>query len=276
MIARRRCLLNARPTSRSSTHACAAVALGSALLTIANLSRADDAPRELTAPEPLKAVASPGAPAIAASSTSAPAQAASGDKKNLEKAPDATTAKPHGESSRRAGVVLGFSLGGGLGFGSGYPNDAKYIDNESYRGATGALPGYGWNLFVLGAISRDINVGFWGGTSAFENANWKSRASGGGLRVEAFPFGGLVAALRNTALYTNLGIGSTKSELKLAGNYAALAGTQSFIAVGAFHEFHVTQRFTLAPDARFEAVVTRAGAHSAFIVGVRVAFHLTE
>jgi hypothetical protein len=264
MRASRRRLLCARPISRLTVRGYMGSVAGCAVLMIAAPSRADDAPLASVAATPPNDVAAPTARPKVASST--PDAVAAADKKSPVPSPEAAPAESQAGWSRRAGLVLG----------SGYPNDAKYIDNESYRGATGALPGYGWNLFVLGAISREINVGFWGGTSAFENANWKSRASGGGLRVEAFPFGGLLGALRNTALYTNLGIGSTKSEVKLPGNYAALAGTQSFIAVGAFHELNLARRFTLAPDARYEAVVTRAGAHSAFIVGVRVAFHLTE
>jgi hypothetical protein len=191
------------------------------------------------------------------------------------KDPNGVPDEPLAVGARR-GLFLGGSLGFGLGYGSGYPNDAKYIDNEDYRGATGLMPGYGWNVMVLGAISPLLNVGFWGGTSAFESSAWRSRASGGGFRAEVFPFGAYVPELKNLALYGQVGLGSTKSKFLKEGNYAPLEGTQSFVALGVFHEFRFAKVLTLAPDARYEAVVTRAGAHAALILGIRIGGYTAE
>src|SRR5579871_4782136 len=61
----------------------------------------------------------------------------------------------------RNGVVLGFALGFGLGQGGGYPNNSQEIGDPQYHAASGWMPGSGNTLFVLGALTDYLNVGFW-------------------------------------------------------------------------------------------------------------------
>jgi hypothetical protein len=73
--------------------------------------------------------------------------------------------------------------------------------------------------------------------ATFESPAWKSTGWGAGFRAELFPLLRLVPALADTAVYTQLGIGTT--ELQAKGPYPSADGTQSFFGVGVHHEWRL-------------------------------------
>src|SRR5579871_196274 len=67
----------------------------------------------------------------------------------------------------RNGIVLGLGLGAGLGQGAGYPNNSQEIGDPQYHSSSGWMPGTGYSILLLGALTDTLNVGFWLGSSSF-------------------------------------------------------------------------------------------------------------
>lgn len=180
---------------------------------------------------------------------------------------------PH---TRRSGLALGFSLGGGIGSSSGYPNDSTKIDQPGYYSASGLLGGRGGSLFVMGALADYLNFGLMLSTATFQNGNWRSTGGGIGFRVEAFPLIRLAPKLADFGIFTQFGLGYTTLSAKAPG-FPEADGLQSFIGVGAFYEWklwsmlggHVSAGPSLEYDAIFSRPIERHGA----LVGARLVFY---
>ena len=182
--------------------------------------------------------------------------------------------KPH---ERRSGVAMGFDLGVGLAGSSGYPNDVSKIDDPSFYSSGGLLAGRGGSFFVMGAIADYVNFGLWFGSATYTNHDFRSTGVGGGFRVEAFPLYGLYPKLRDLAVFTKFGIGSTSLEVTTSNVYPRADGVQSFIGVGAFYEWrlfdmlhgHVAAGPSLEYDVIYSSSVERHG----LLAGGRIIFY---
>ncbi len=175
----------------------------------------------------------------------------------------------------RSGAVLALSLDGGLGSGSGYPNDSKLINVQSAYGRTGILPGGGLTLSVGGALAEYLNVGFFIASSSFSKADsWKVTSGGGGMRIDAFPFTWTKKKWLNSwAVYGLAGLGAVNvTYAKPGANVADLDGTQSFLGLGSFYEIRLGA-FGIGPELRFDAVVTRTASRVAVMQGLRFSFY---
>ncbi len=98
------------------------------------------------------------------------------------------------------------------------------------------MAGSSGSLFVMGALADYLNFGFWFGSGTFQNSDWKSSGSGGGLRVEAFPFVRLFPHLSGLGVLGEFGIGAAKLTSNTPGVPEA-SGTQSYLGSGVFYEW---------------------------------------
>lgn len=172
---------------------------------------------------------------------------------------------------RRSGVVVGAIGAFALGTASGYPNDTQKIDNPAYYGAGGTMPGYDTEIFVMGALADVFNFGLWFGYGAMGTGDWSSTASGGGFRVEAYPFYYVWQPfLKDLGISAQFGVGSADLHAS-RGNYEGAWGTQSFLGVGVFYELRPFKHFTIAPDLGLNYVTARSIDRVWVQPGIRIA-----
>ena len=86
----------------------------------------------------------------------------------------------------RSGLVVGLTLGGGIGSASGYPNAASDINNPTFYSASGFMGGSSGTFFVMGALSDYLSFGFWLGSAMYRNADWRSNGGGGACASRPF------------------------------------------------------------------------------------------
>jgi hypothetical protein len=176
----------------------------------------------------------------------------------------------------RRGLVVGFDFGASLGGASGYPNNSSDIGNPDEYSASGFAAGTYASIFVMGALSDYISVGFWYGHRALHNADWRSGGDGGGLRVEGFPLVGLVPKLSGLGVLAQFGIGS--GQLSATGASGAESnGTQSFGGAGVFYEWsfgHVLGGHLAAgPSLEYDAIWTRPFEQHGLVATLRFVFY---
>jgi hypothetical protein len=160
----------------------------------------------------------------------------------------------------RRGIVIGFDFGASVGSAAGYPNNATEIGDPDYYSASGLAFGTYGSLFVMGALSDYLSVGFWYGHRSLRNADWRSGGDGGGLRLEGFPLVELVPKLSGLGLLAQFGIGSA-----------------SFGGAGIFHEWsfgHVLGGHMAAgPSLEYDAIWTRPFEQHGLVATVRLVFY---
>lgn len=191
-------------------------------------------------------------------------------------APSAESAStPAKSAERRAGFVLGGAAGVGFAGASGYPNDPKLIGAPDAYSSSSLLVGVSSSYFIMGALTDYLNVGPMLTTATFENATWRSTGFGVGFRIEVFPLLRLVPALADTAVFTQLGIGST--ELQAKGPYPSADGTQSFLGIGLHHELRLVRflggHFAAGPQIEYDAIRSLSAERHWLSVGLRIAWY---
>jgi hypothetical protein len=176
----------------------------------------------------------------------------------------------------RSGLVVGFSVGAGLGGASGYPNNSQDIGNPDDYSASGWKVGGYQSIFVMGAFSDYLSFGFWFGHAGLSNGDWHSNGDGGGFRLEIFPLVGLVPTLHGLGVLANLGIGSGT----LTSNDPSLpqaGGTQSFGGIGVFHEWAFGRllggHFTVGPELEYDAIWSQPFEQHGLVASARVVFY---
>jgi len=179
---------------------------------------------------------------------------------------------PH---SLRSGLIVGFAFGGGLGGASGYPNDINRIGDPNAYSASGWMLGSTESLFVMGALTDYLNVGFFFSEALFGNRNWHSHGSSGGLRIEAFPLALAYPSLAGLGILAQFGIGDANLTSRIPGLPEA-NGTQSFAAAGVFYEWpfwHVLGgHFAAGPSLDFDATWSQPFERHGLFVSGRLAF----
>lgn len=188
-------------------------------------------------------------------------------------------AEPRAENTR-GGLVIGLASGFAMGTASGYPNDLQKIDDPRWYSAGGFMAGQSAGGFVMGAFARQLNFGLWGAQGNVFSASgaWRSRGFGGGFRVEVFPMGWLVPALRDLGVMGQFGVGAGKLEPTDAkSTWPGADGVQSYVGVGVFHEFMFAHpgrtRWVLGPSVEYQLVSSRPFERSTLMIGLRVAFY---
>jgi hypothetical protein len=176
----------------------------------------------------------------------------------------------------RSGIVLGLSLGLGLGSASGYPNNSQDIGNPAYYSAGGLMFDGMGQIFVMGALSDYLSFGFWYGHASLRNGDWQSSGNGGGFRIEFFPLVDLVPALQGLGILANLGIGSG-SLTSTNPSLPEANGTQSFAGAGLFHEWGFGYghdgHFAFGPALEFDAIWSQPFEQHGVVASARLAFY---
>jgi hypothetical protein len=176
----------------------------------------------------------------------------------------------------RSGIVVGLTFGGGLAGASGYPNNSLEIGDPAYYSSSGFMGGTSASLFVLGALSDYVSVGFFYLHGSFRNGDWRSSGDGGGLRLEGFPLVGLVPALHGLGLLAQFGLGSGNLDAVAAG-YPGSNGTQSFGGAGAFYEWpllHVLGgHVDLGPSLEYDAIWSPSFERHGLVASARLVFY---
>jgi hypothetical protein len=186
------------------------------------------------------------------------------------------TADLDGPAKLRSGIVIGTSLGVGLGAASGYPNDSTKIGDPRYYSASGAMTGASESVLLMGALADTFTFGFWFGHAAYSNGDFHSGGYAGGLRIEAFPLVRLYPKLDGLAAFGQFGIGGASLTSKTPGVPEA-QGTQSFVSGGAFYEWpiwrvlggHLAAGPSLEYDAMFSTSISRQG----LVASLRLVFY---
>jgi hypothetical protein len=193
---------------------------------------------------------------------------------------DATTlGAPH---ALRRGLVVGLELGAGVAGASGYPNNITEIGDSNYYSASGWMAGSSSTLFVMGALTDYLNVGFFFSSAQFRNGDWQSTGVGGGLRLETFPLTVVFPRLTGLAglgALAQFGIGSgklTATSPTLAGAPPA-EGTSSFGDVGVLYEWGFGHlfggHFAAGPVVEYQAIWSRPFERHGLVGSARVAFY---
>ncbi len=216
--------------------------------------------------------AAPGPPGPAAPPTGAAAAAVP-----TGETVDATTLPaPH---SFRRGLVVGLSLGAGLGGASGYPNDINRIGDPNYYSASGWMLGSSETLFVMGALTDYLNVGFFLTQGVFRNGDWRSGGTAGGLRLETFPLALVYPRLAGLGALAQFGIGGGNLTPAASGQGGAPAvdGTQSFADVGVLYEWAFGHlfggHFAAGPSLDYQAIWSQPFERHGLVAGARIAFY---
>jgi hypothetical protein len=179
-------------------------------------------------------------------------------------------------SKLRSGIVLGLTLGGGVGSASGYPNSASEIGDPNFHSASGWMTGASDTLLVMGAIADYLNFGFWFGSTSFSNSDWRATGGGLGLRVEAFPLLRLYPRLSGLGVLGNFGIGIGKLTSTHPGELGA-SGTQSFLGTGVFYEWSFGHalggHFGAGPALEYDAIWSRPYESHGLVASARIVFY---
>jgi hypothetical protein len=191
---------------------------------------------------------------------------------------DAPPASPDQDAPAklRSGIVLGFSLGGGVVGASGYPNASSQIGDPTYYSASGFMTGTGGTFLLMGALADYLNFGFWFGTGTFSNGDWRSTGGGGGLRVELFPFVRVYPRLGGLAFLGQFGIGGANLTSTEPGHTEA-SGVQSFIGAGAFYEWSFGRflggHFGAGPSLEYDAMWSQPFERHGLLANARIVFY---
>jgi hypothetical protein len=176
----------------------------------------------------------------------------------------------------RSDLVVGLSLGAGLGGASGYPNNSSDIGNPADYTTSGWMPGSSESIFLMGALSDYLSFGFLFMHGLFKSSDFHSNTDGVGFRLEAFPLVGLVPRLQGLGLFAQFGVG-TGTLVSATPNLPAAQGTQSFGDAGVFYEWSLGAKggahLGLGPGLEYDAIWSKPFESHGVVGGLRVAFY---
>jgi hypothetical protein len=190
-----------------------------------------------------------------------------------EMAPATQLEAPH---AVRSGLVVGLALGAGLGGASGYPNDINQIGDPNFYSASGWMLGTSETVFLLGALTDYLNVGFFYNHATYRNGDWHSGGNGGGLRLEVFPFALAYPQLAGLGAIAQFGIGG--GNLTASGAQLPPAqGTQSIAGAGVLYEWSFWHalggHFAAGPSIEYDAIWSQPFERHVLVASARLAFY---
>ncbi len=176
----------------------------------------------------------------------------------------------------RSGVVVGLAVGAGLGGASGYPNDSNQIGDPNYYSASGWMAGVTETLFLMGALTDYLNVGFFYSHSSLRNGDWRSNGNGGGLRLEAFPLAVAFPRWSGLGAFAQFGIGSGNLTSTTPGLPPAV-GTQSFGGAWLLYEWSflhlIGGHIAAGPSVEYDAIWSLPFERHGVVASARLAFY---
>jgi hypothetical protein len=186
--------------------------------------------------------------------------------------------KPAPTAHERGGLLAGITGGLAMGTAAGFPNDLQKIDDPNYYGAGGFMMGESAGGMLMGAFAQELSFGVWFHQSLMGSTSgrWRSEGFGGGFRVEIFPLGWLLPALKDLGIIGQFGIGAANLRANV-GAYPGAEGVQSYVGAGAFYEWMFAHpgrtRWVVGPSVEYQLVTSRPMDRSAVMLGLRVAFY---
>jgi hypothetical protein len=177
----------------------------------------------------------------------------------------------------RSGLVVGLSLGVGLGGASGYPNNSSDIGNGADYSASGFMLGATQSIFIMGALSDYVSFGFMFNHGLFRNPSFYSNTDGVGFRIEGYPLVALGSRWQGLAAFAQFGLG-TGDLVSKPPNLPEADGTQSFGAAGVFYEWSVGvmrsgAHIGIGPSLEYDAVWTQPFESHGLVGSLRLAFY---
>ena len=177
----------------------------------------------------------------------------------------------------RSGLVVGFSLGVGVGGASGYPNNSSDIGNEADYSASGFMPGTSQSIFLMGALSDYVSFGFMFNHGLFRNPNFYSNTDGVGFRIEGYPLVAFGPRWQGLGVLAQFGLG-TGDLVSKPPNLPEAEGTQSFGAAGIFYEWSVGVmrsggHIGIGPSLEYDAVWSQPFQAHGLVASRRLAFY---
>jgi hypothetical protein len=181
-----------------------------------------------------------------------------------------------GKPRYRSGLVLGLSLGLGVGGASGYPNDSTKIGDPRYYLASGPMGGASGTIFLMGALTDYLSFGAWFNHASYAAKDFHSDGNAGGLRVDVFPLIRLYPRLSGLAAFAEFGIGGGNLRSSVAGVEEA-QGTQSFIGFGGFYEWSFWHllggHFAVGPSLELDSTFTQPFNREGLVASARLVFY---
>lgn len=172
-------------------------------------------------------------------------------------------------------MVLGASVGAGFAGSSGYPNNARLLNDPDAYSESPLLVGWSTSYFLMGALTDYLSFGPMLVIATMESEKWKSTGFGLGFRGELFPFVKILPALADTAAYAQFGFGTT--ELRAKGPYPSAEGSQSFLGLGLHHEFRLAKMLgghaAAGPHVEYDAIRAESAERHWLTVGLRLAWY---
>jgi hypothetical protein len=81
----------------------------------------------------------------------------------------------------------------------------------------------------------------------------------------------------NLGVYTQLGVGATKLHAKIPGDFPDADGAQSFLGIGAFHEWPIAKvlggHIAGGPTFEYDVITSRPIERHGAMLGARIAFY---
>jgi hypothetical protein len=184
-----------------------------------------------------------------------------------------------GPATLHSGVVIGGSLGVGIGGAAGYPNDSSKIGDGRYYLSGGTMVETSETIFLMGALADYLSFGVWFSHASFDSSGFHARGDAGGLRVEVFPlvrFSRLYPPLSHLGVLGEFGIGQGKLTSSSPGVQNA-EGTQSFLAAGAFYEWPfghlIGGHFAAGPSLEYDSMWSQSFGHEGLVATARLVFY---
>jgi len=131
------------------------------------------------------------------------------------------------------------------------------------------------SFFLMGAFNDYVSFGPMVTIATFESEQWKSTGWAAGFRGEFFPLVKLVPLLADTAVYAQLGFGTT--ELRAKGPYPSAGGEQSFLGIGLHHEWRLARLLgghaSAGPYIEYDAIRSPSAERHWATAGLRVVWY---
>lgn len=191
----------------------------------------------------------------------------------------ATNAEIDVPAKFRDGFTPSATFHSGIAHVSGYPNDARAINNPDFYSSSDLLYGTSFSFHLGYALTDYLSAGFMVNVDHFESAHWREHGLGVGIRLDAFPLARFYPRLADLAIFGEVGVGSVSLNPKV-GSYPNSDGTQSYVGTGAFYELTLARikkgHLALAPELKYTHIDSMSVNADSLTAGLRLAYYLSK
>jgi hypothetical protein len=158
-----------------------------------------------------------------------------------------------------------------LGRSYGYPNEAEKIDRAAYKSDTGLGIGYGYVLWLGGALTDWFTVAVGLSSGQLLGNGLQAAAGGFVFHLELFPLFYAGKAGQDLAVLLDFGAGNL--QILKDSNKLADGGSMSIIGLGACYEPLRFWHFSAGPTLEGTYFFSRSGRDLSLVAGFRLAFY---